>query len=204
MGYRHAHHVNIQKKLAQIGMCVEVRLVADGLEEKAAFSIEKERIAFWRECGVRLANKTDGGEGTCGLVHSPASRKALGERKRGNKNRLGAVLSDETKEKIAAGHRGKKFSEQHLKSMSVAAMGEKNGFFGKTHSVETRKKVAEANRRRVWSEESKQKLSINLKGRTGGKRSVKWKLGEETKRKMSEAQKLRWAKKKLSDAACTS
>jgi hypothetical protein len=50
-----------------MGMAVEVRMVATGLDEETAFDIEKQRIAFWREAGVDLANRTNGGEGTSGL-----------------------------------------------------------------------------------------------------------------------------------------
>jgi hypothetical protein len=41
-------------------------MVATGLTEDEAFSLEVERIAFWREAGADLANRTDGGEGTSG------------------------------------------------------------------------------------------------------------------------------------------
>ncbi len=64
---RNLHHRAIAKKLSTMGMAVEVRMVATGLDEETAFEIEMERIAFWRAAGIDLANKTNGGEGTSGL-----------------------------------------------------------------------------------------------------------------------------------------
>ncbi len=64
---RNRFHTAIQGKLARLGMCVEVRMVADCLTQLEAFYIECERIAFWRGRGVELANVTDGGDGTSGL-----------------------------------------------------------------------------------------------------------------------------------------
>jgi hypothetical protein len=64
---RNLHHRAIVKKLSAMGMAVEVRMVATGLDEETAFGIEKQRIAFWRAAGIDLANKTDGGDGVSGL-----------------------------------------------------------------------------------------------------------------------------------------
>jgi hypothetical protein len=60
---RNKHHKGVVKKLAAIGMCTEVRLVASGLNEADAYALEVERISFWKSVGVKLANKTGGGEG---------------------------------------------------------------------------------------------------------------------------------------------
>ena len=64
---RNAHHQAIMAKLSREGRGMEVRMVATGLTEDEAFALEVERIAFWREVGVDLANLTNGGEGTSGL-----------------------------------------------------------------------------------------------------------------------------------------
>jgi hypothetical protein len=64
---RNLHHRAIVKKLSALGMAVEVRMVATGLDEETAFEIEVERIAFWRAAGIDLANKTNGGDGVSGL-----------------------------------------------------------------------------------------------------------------------------------------
>jgi len=64
---RNAHHQAIMAKLSREGSGMEVRMVATGLTEDVAFSIEIERIAFWRGVGVDLVNLTYGGEGVSGL-----------------------------------------------------------------------------------------------------------------------------------------
>lgn len=88
------YHANIQKKLMRLGMCVEVRMVASGLTESEAFALEIERIAFWRSVGVKLANKTDGGEGTS---NPPPETRALMRAAK-----LGRKLSEDHKSKIGA------------------------------------------------------------------------------------------------------
>ena len=64
---RNPHHCAIMNKLSRDGSGMEVRMVATGLTEEDAFSLEVERIAFWRKVGADLANLTNGGEGTSGL-----------------------------------------------------------------------------------------------------------------------------------------
>jgi group I intron endonuclease len=53
-------------------------------------------------------------------------------------------MSDETKEKIRNSKKGVKLSEETKKKMSESHMGEKNHFYGKTHSKETIIKISEA------------------------------------------------------------
>lgn len=112
---RNKYHRNIQGKLARLGMCVEIRLVADGLSEIDAYAQEKSRIAFWRSVGVRLTNLTDGGDGVIGLKRSEAWKKALGDRFRGRR------LSDETKAKISAAGKLRKSSQETRAKQSVSA-----------------------------------------------------------------------------------
>lgn len=64
---RNAHHQSIMAKLSREGSGMEVRMVATGLTEDEAFSLEIERIAFWRESGVDLANISSGGDGPSGV-----------------------------------------------------------------------------------------------------------------------------------------
>lgn len=66
MQWRNRHHKNIQAKLASLGMCVEVRMVADCLTEDEAFTIEIDHIAWWRAKSVKLANVSSGGDGASG------------------------------------------------------------------------------------------------------------------------------------------
>lgn len=192
--HRNRHHKRVMAKLHRTGFAMEVRIVQSGMTEDDAFTLEIERIAFWRGVGAKLANIAAGGIGASGRKFSEAERRALGERKRGNKNRLGAKLSDETKEKIAAAHRGKKLTPEHLAKMSDSARGEKNPFFGKTHTPETGAKISAANRGRKWSDESRAKLSASLTGIRHTPRTTTWTHTDETKKKMSDAAKRRPAK----------
>lgn len=68
MACRNRHHAAIQAKVAREGFAIEVRIVASGLSEEEAFNLEIDRIAFWRNQNVDLANITNGGEGPSGLI----------------------------------------------------------------------------------------------------------------------------------------
>lgn len=79
-------------------MCVEIRMIASGLNEQDAFDLERERIAFWRADGADLANLTDGGEGMSGYKQTP-----------------------EAIAKVAAAHRGMKRSPETCAKLSEKA-----------------------------------------------------------------------------------
>lgn len=79
---RNRFHKFIQAKLSRLGTAVEVRIVFNGLSESEAFTLERERIAFWRADGADLANWTDGGEGPSGYKQSPEHRRKRGAAKR--------------------------------------------------------------------------------------------------------------------------
>lgn len=87
-------------------------------------------------------------------------------------NRLGVILSDETKQKLSKSHKG-------------IHSGEKNPMFGKRHTKETRIKMS--NNRKPMTEEQRKKLSELASSRTGelnpffGKKHT-----EESKQKMRE------------------
>lgn len=89
-----------------------------------------------------------------------------------------AKLSKETIEKIRKAHKGKKLSDDHKKKLSIAFTGERNHFYGKTHTKETSKKISLSNKNRVHTEEARRKMSASQKGR---------KHSEETKNKISKA-----------------
>lgn len=202
MSKRNRHHKAIVAKLYREGFAVEIRIVASNLSEEEAFSLEIKKIKSWREMGIDLANLALGGGTNAGFKLSEKQKKQIGEQKRNNKYRLGAVLSEETKDKIRKAHQGKPLSEQHKKKLSEKLLGKNNPFYGKKHSKETGKKIAEANRNRVWSKESRDKLIKSLKARPKAENRKKgWKLSDETKKKQSEAAKLRWIKRKLENAA---
>ena len=72
-----------------------------------------------------LVNMTDGGDGC-----------------------LGVIVSEETRQKLAKLATGRTFSEEIRQKMSKERIGEKNGFFGKTHSDEAKEKISLGHRNR--------------------------------------------------------
>ena len=78
------------------------------------------------------------------------------------------------------GASGTVISEETRKKLSEESKGEKNNFYGKTHSEETKRKQSEVKIGKTHSEESKRKISEANKGHN---------VSEETKKKLSEANK---------------
>lgn len=147
-------HEKIVNKLSEIGMCVEIRMVASGLSEGDAFEIEKQRIAFWRENGVMLANFTDGGDGISGLCHSLETRQKMSEKAKGRpgvKSMLGRKHSEETKAKMRA-----------------AKVGKKPNNFGKKYAIKPRSEehkanLSKAHKGKVMTAEHRKSVSIAVK-----------------------------------------
>ena len=167
-----------------------VIFLKQNLTEEESFRHEIYMIAVFgrKDLGTGiLYNRTDGGDGTSGLVVSEETKIKISEANRGKKKpprskehrrklrevNLGKLLSEETKRKISEKKKGKTLPEEVKAKLREANKG-------KTHSEETRKKLSEAHKGKVLSEETKRKLSESNKGKV---------LSEETKRKMSEARK---------------
>ena len=74
-------------------------------------------------------------------------------------------------------HKGKIISDATREKLSLANGGEKNGFYGKSHTEESKQKIREARTGRKHSEETKQKLR---------EASTNRKHSEETKQKLRE------------------
>lgn len=69
--------------------------------------------------------------------------------------------------------KGRKLTEEHKQKLREASSGERNHFYGKTHSEESINKIREKAIGRQWTEESKNKLSNTLKNNahiTGARR----------------------------------
>ncbi len=140
-GGRNVHWTNIVSKLDRIGSGYEVRLVATGLTEDQAFSLEVERISFWKD-KVDLCNKTDGGDGVKGLTMSDETKKKMSDKAKGRpgvKSMLGRKHSEETKKKMSAAHKGKKKTPEHAAKVGAVHKG-------KTfkHTEKTRDKMRKA------------------------------------------------------------
>ena len=118
------------------------------------------------------------------------------------------IITEETKQKISKAKKGKPITRTEKlladwERRKITNSGEGNPMFGKKHSEETIRKISEKEKQRVMSEETKLKLSQKNKGRkmpkghsSGEKNSMFGKKhSEETRRKISEAGKRRYARR---------
>lgn len=125
----------------------EASKIVENIDEEFAFFVEVEAISLYRLRGYKLANMTDGGEGTSGFSH-PHTEKHK-EWLKGNK--FG-------KKTWGLTFKGKSHSEQSKKKMSNAQVGNNNKK-GKTISDEAKKKIGNAMRGKVIG--AKRKLTQN-------------------------------------------
>ena len=76
------------------------------------------------------------------------------------------VRTKEHCKKIGDALRGKKLSEAHkqaLRDNHADLSGEKNGFYGKTHTLEVRMKISQRQKDKKQSKETLQKRSDSMK-----------------------------------------
>lgn len=136
---------------------IEIALIEGGiLTKEEACEKEKYYIALYREKYGSLVNASDGGDGGCeGYKHT-----------------------EEAKAKISKFHKGRKFSEEHIKNLS-----------NKIVSEETRKKMSENSKRYILENgnpmtgKKRPDIVKKNKERTG------WKFSDEAKKKLSEKRK---------------
>lgn len=155
---RNPHYNRIVKKLAKLGMCVEVRLVTSALSERDALNLEVQRIAFWRSANVVLANLTDGGEGCVGMKQSKKSRALL------RAARLKQIFTPDD----VARHRDAMASPDVRSKLSQAkkaafAAGKPNSFAGRRHSNKTKKHWSKIRTGRKLSDKHRANISVGLK-----------------------------------------
>jgi len=134
---RSAHWKSVVAKSGGFEVC---HLVT-GVDEELSLLAEIEAIDKYRRIGVRLVNKTDGGEGTSGFCY---------------------VMQDEHKRKIAAARIGKPRPREMVERMRAAKTGRNTGadnpFYGKRHTEETRAILRAKSGSRTHTDEAKQKI----------------------------------------------
>jgi len=119
-----------------------VRLVADDIDEELSFLVEQERIDQLKRIGLKLTNKTDGGEGPSGMRHTDEAKRKIAEAQMGEKHwTVGRVFTDE--------HRAK------LRKARAKLI----------YTDEIKAKLSEAGKRRVYTDETKAKMSKSKQGR---------------------------------------
>lgn len=168
-----------------------ILFLKQNLTEDDAFKHEKYMITILgrKDLGTGiLRNRTDGGDGISGFIHSKETRKKMSDSQRGEKNHMyGKTHSEEHKRRISKTLMGRLISEETRKKMSESKKGEKSQNYGKKLSQETKRKLSESkkgeknhNFGKQLSEETKRKMSDSHKGKS---------LSDETKRKISESMK---------------
>lgn len=192
MRSRNLHHTNISKKYGFENILVGK---LDCSSEQIAFDLEIGLIKCLRRNGVKLVNRTDGGEGT-----------------------VGHVVTEEAKQRHSKFMHGRKASDKTKEKMSLARLGARNHFYGRKHSeetkaiislkkmcsiapnkgippsLETRAKISATltgRKGRPTTEEARRKISAAQKGRVNGP------LSAETKAKLSASIKKSWIKRHL-------
>lgn len=111
-----------------------VEIIQDGLSEEEAFDKEKYFIKLYGRkdlsAGI-LINKTNGGEGTSGFIHSEKSKKKMSKANKGKSNPM----------------KGKNHTEQSKKNMSLGSIGQISPMKNKKHSYSAKLKNAKSNGR---------------------------------------------------------
>lgn len=133
---RNPHWHNIVKKHGFI-----VEIVETGLTCEESCAAEIKLIKDLKDQGIKLCNRTDGGEGALGFKHSEEAKEKL------RKLKTGVKYSDEANAKKRQALIGRKVSD-----LSIA-------------------KLVERNKTMVLSEETKKHLSEIRKGKNTGPRS---------------------------------
>ena len=170
-----SHWVTSLFSLGLVPVFQIVCIVQDVTEAKR---LEIGLIAAFRGKGARLTNLTAGGDGCLDFRHDLPARK-----------------------KMSLARKGRKFTEQHRRALSVSLQGKKKTITpavkaaherlkGQQFTNETRLKITNALIGHGCSEGTRQKMSTWQKGKKRGP------LSEETRQKMKLSGIERWAKRK--------
>lgn len=115
----------------------EAEILANWDTEEEAISHEKLLISCFREMGFKMANLTDGGDGTSGYKHTEETIA-----------KMKSAVSEERKKKLAISMKGNKFregltiSDFEIEKLKKRLIGNKYAL-GKPHSEESKKKRSE-------------------------------------------------------------
>lgn len=210
-----SHNPHLQNIINKSGGELPVIKTREGLPDSEACETEKALIAaIGRNInGGPLVNMTDGGDGLAGHRKSeetkaklrtslakPEVRKGMSERSLGNTIRRGSVASDETREKLRLSHLGHVQSAEHREKIGAAHKGTKHTF-----SAEGRARSFAANFGIKKSDAARAKMSASKIGRALtqdhkdkiGAASKKALADPSVRKKLSDATRASWARRKL-------
>lgn len=126
-----------------------VKLLAGWNTEQEAFDHEKLLILSFKDMGYKLANITEGGEGTSGYKHTPEQIEKNRQAKLGKTPwNKGVAMADEQKVKL-----------------SLAKIGKQSPRKGKTHTPETIEKMRIAKLGKKHTPESIEKSRLKKLGK---------------------------------------
>jgi len=140
----------------------QIVIIKDNLTEQEAKDLEIKLIAKHGRIDLGegyLINKTDGGEGTNGIIVSEETRRKLSEANKGNTH------TEETRRKLSEAAKGKIFTEETRRKLSELKKGKNNPNFGKSFTEETKRKMSEAAKGKIFTEDHRRKLSEASKNR---------------------------------------
>ncbi len=191
----------IRKIIAETGGLPGVAIVAENLEEAEAFSLECSTIALIGRADQGngpLTNKSDGGEGQTGYVHTEATKALLRQittenvRKYGN-GFAGKHHTDEAKAKKRTASKKAWDNPDKRAEQSKRYSGEGNPMYGRKRTDEERRKISEG-RKRMYAEnpdkleESRRRLK-ELNERLG---PLSQRVSEQGRKNQGKAAKKRW------------
>ena len=130
--------------------------------------LERAAIAMYGTFGCGY-NMTAGGEGAIGYRHTPESLALMGAAHKGNKYRLGAVLSEESRAKMSASAKGRKHTAESKAKIGAASRGNKH-CLGIKQSPELIAKRAAAIRGKKRTPESIARIKIAASAREAKRR----------------------------------
>ena len=154
-----------------------IEVLANWSTEAEAFDHEKFLIWCFRDMGQPIANITDGGEGSSGLVHTEAVKEKIRSLHKGKKltpehvellrkSSTGRKHTEETKSYLSKLNKERVLTEDQLQRI-------KNAHTGKKHSSETRKKISLAHIGKSMSLEHREIISKNHKGKKQSEEQIK-------------------------------
>lgn len=179
----HASGIRLQHALEKYGSSTFTFTLLRELPE----NVDQDFLDVYEDFFIRIFEATDPKKGynskTGGYRGSPTEET----RKRISAAKMGHATSEETRRKMSETRKGKKPTKEQIANISAAM---KEYHKQHPHSEEFRARVSAQHKGRKRSVESREKMKISNQGKGRYPRS------EDTKKKMSEAAKLREAKKK--------